>query len=193
MSSQFFLDGRNSNITFINADRFDADATFLRIGAFSTDHRNLAAPSVFNFYSPDYSPPGELANRSLVAPEMELLTETSLFDTINDFFLLIGNGTLDAGARADDYEIDRNSQTVNINRERLNTVYDDAPGDEREKAAALVDYLDFYYNASQIALTSDISDTRRFIIDAVVNSSEEDKLDLALYGIANAPESLVQK
>ena len=193
VSSEFYLDGRNNNINFVNADRFDDDATFLRVGAFSTNHINLAAPSVFNFYSPDYAPPGDFANQSLVAPEMELLTETSLFDTINDFFLLIDRGTIDNGDRADDYSLNRDQQTVRINRNRLNAVYDAAPGTARDKAAALVDYLDFYYNASQIALTADISGTRDFIIDAVVDSDGDDRLDLALYGIANAPESLVQK
>lgn len=194
MSSEFYLDGRNSNIDFVNADRFDSDASFLRVGrTFSTTHRNLNAPSVFNFYSPDYSPPGEIANQSLVAPEMELLTETSLFDTFNDFFLLLDRGALDSGGRADDYSVSRDQQTARINRDRLTAVFDNAPGDDRDKAAALVDYLDFYYNASQIALTNDISGTRDFIIDAVVNSSGDDRLNLALYGVANAPESLVQK
>ena len=193
MSSQFYLDGRNNNINFVNADRFDRDATFLRVGFFNTIHRSLAAPSVFNFYSPDYSPPGEISDRSLVAPEMELLTETSLFETINDFFLLIDRGTIDNGVRADDYTISRNLQTVSINRDRLEAIYDDAPGSARDKAAALVDYLDFYYNASQIALTNDISGTRDFIIDAVARSNGDDRLDLALYGVVNAPESLVQK
>ena len=148
---------------------------------------------MFNFYSPDYAPPGEFANRSLVAPEMELLTETSLFDTINDFFLFIDGGTIDNGARADAYVLDREEQNVQINRDRLNAIYDNAQGNERDKAAALVDYLDFYFNASQIALTADVSGTRNFIIDAVVDSDADDRLDFALYGIANAPESLVQK
>lgn len=193
VSSEFYLDGRNNNINFVNADRFDSQATFLRVGSFSTNHINLAAPSVFNFYSPDYAPPGDFASQSLVAPEMELLTETSLFDTINDFFLFINRGTIDNGGRADTYSLDRGQQTVRINRDRLNAIYDDALGSERDKAAALVDYLDFYYNASQIALTADVSGTRDFIIDAVVDSDGDDRLDLALYGIANAPESLVQK
>lgn len=193
VSSEFYLDGRNNNINFTNADRFDSNATFLRVGSFSTDHINLAAPSVFNFYSPDYAPPGEFASRSLVAPEMELLTETSLFDTLNDFFLLIENGTIDNGARADDYILGREQQNVRINRAHLTAIFDNAPGDDRAKAGALVDYLDFYYNASQIALSNDISGTRDFIIEAVVSSDGDDRLDLALYGIANAPESLVQK
>ena len=33
------------------------------------------APSVFNFFSPSYAPAGEVADRGLVAPEMQLATE----------------------------------------------------------------------------------------------------------------------
>lgn len=35
----------------------------------------LAAPSVFNFFSPFYAPPGEIRDGSLVAPEMQIATE----------------------------------------------------------------------------------------------------------------------
>ena len=35
----------------------------------------LQAPSVFNFFSPAYAPPGEIADRGLVAPEMQIATE----------------------------------------------------------------------------------------------------------------------
>ncbi len=37
----------------------------------------LQAPSVFNFYSPDYSPPGELRDLSLFSPEMQIINEAS--------------------------------------------------------------------------------------------------------------------
>jgi uncharacterized protein (DUF1800 family) len=33
------------------------------------------SPSVFNFYSPFYAPPGEIANQNLVAPELQIATE----------------------------------------------------------------------------------------------------------------------
>ena len=35
----------------------------------------LQSPSVFNFFSPFYAPPGEIRNNSLVAPELEIATE----------------------------------------------------------------------------------------------------------------------
>ena len=191
-TSLLYIDGRNSNYRADNVDSFDEDTAFLRIDSFDTVHQNLEAPSVFNFYSPDYQPPGEFANRSLVAPEMELLTETSIVSTLNNFFSVIDGGSLDRG-RASHYEISEDDMRIRINRDRLTAIFDDAPGNDRDKAGALVDYLDFYYNASQIALTNDISGSRDIIIDAVVSSTGDDRLNIALYGVVNAPESVVQK
>jgi uncharacterized protein (DUF1800 family) len=45
----------------------------------------LRAPSVFNFYSPFYSPPGELGSAGLVAPEMQITTHTLITTTTNEF------------------------------------------------------------------------------------------------------------
>ena len=38
----------------------------------------LNAPSVFNFYRPDFSQPGRIADRGLVSPEFEILDESSV-------------------------------------------------------------------------------------------------------------------
>jgi hypothetical protein len=46
----------------------------------------LQSPSVFNFFSPFYSPPGELRNSSLVAPELEIATEYQNTLITNYFF-----------------------------------------------------------------------------------------------------------
>ncbi|MDP3069037.1 MAG: DUF1800 family protein [Opitutaceae bacterium] len=46
----------------------------------------LAAQSVFNFYSPDYSPPGALAAAGLVAPEMQI-TDAITAVTVPNFLL----------------------------------------------------------------------------------------------------------
>ncbi len=35
----------------------------------------LNSPSVFNFFSPNYAPPGEISDQGLVAPELQLATE----------------------------------------------------------------------------------------------------------------------
>ncbi|MCB1628171.1 MAG: DUF1800 family protein [Xanthomonadales bacterium] len=41
------------------------------------------SPSVFNFYLPDYQPPGELAAAELYAPELQIATETFVTRTAN--------------------------------------------------------------------------------------------------------------
>ena len=45
-------------------------------------------PSVFNFYLPDYSPSGVISQSSLVAPEMMLANDTSIYRNINYFYSL---------------------------------------------------------------------------------------------------------
>jgi hypothetical protein len=48
----------------------------------------LQAPSVFNFFSPFYAPPGEILDQRLVAPEMQLATEYLTSLLTNYFFIL---------------------------------------------------------------------------------------------------------
>ena len=49
----------------------------------------LQAPSVFNFFSPFYAPPGEISDQGLVAPELQLATEYLNTTTTNTFLNLI--------------------------------------------------------------------------------------------------------
>ncbi|MEE9344528.1 MAG: DUF1800 domain-containing protein, partial [Methylococcales bacterium] len=43
----------------------------------------LQAPSVFNFYRPDYTPPGMSGETGLIAPEFQLATENFVINTAN--------------------------------------------------------------------------------------------------------------
>ncbi|MGR5061297.1 DUF1800 domain-containing protein [Photobacterium sp. DNB22_13_2] len=49
----------------------------------------LQAPSVFNFYEPDYAPKGEIANKELTAPEFNILTMDSMRRISNAMWGLI--------------------------------------------------------------------------------------------------------
>ncbi|MDQ8187298.1 DUF1800 family protein [Pelagicoccus sp. SDUM812002] len=51
----------------------------------------MQAPSVFNFFSPEYAPPGEIMNRGLVAPEFATTTEITTVDTANFLHETIGS------------------------------------------------------------------------------------------------------
>jgi uncharacterized protein (DUF1800 family) len=44
----------------------------------------LGSPSVFNFYFPHYSPPGQIADAGLVAPEFQITTDTAIVAISND-------------------------------------------------------------------------------------------------------------
>ncbi len=57
----------------------------------------LRAPSVFNFFSPAYVPPGKLAKHGLDAPEFQITSETTAISSANDLYSLIYNG-LGSGA-----------------------------------------------------------------------------------------------
>ncbi len=58
----------------------------------------IQSPSVFNFFTPFYAPPGEISDRNLVAPEFQIATEYQNTFITNFMFLqtFIHNSTNDA-------------------------------------------------------------------------------------------------
>lgn len=52
-----------------------------------------SSPSVFNFFSPFYAPPGEITDAGLVAPEMQLATEYLNTQTTNFFWTQVTTRT----------------------------------------------------------------------------------------------------
>ena len=51
------------------------------------------SPSVFNFFSPFYAPPGEIADQGLVAPELQLATEYLNTQVTNFFWVQLASRT----------------------------------------------------------------------------------------------------
>ncbi len=68
----------------------------------------LQSPSVFNFFSPFYAPPGEIRNSGLVAPELEIATEyLNTFVTNYMFYqTFVWNQTNTLNLEPDDVYID---------------------------------------------------------------------------------------
>lgn len=67
----------------------------------------LQSPSVFNFFSPTYSPPGELRDAGLAAPELEIANEYQNTVLTNRFATqALSRNSRSAGVRADDVVID---------------------------------------------------------------------------------------
>ncbi|MGH7785953.1 MAG: DUF1800 domain-containing protein [Candidatus Binatia bacterium] len=71
-------DGRAANGRYFNIDP-----------AVDFGQGPLQAPSVFNFYSPFYAPPGEISDLGLVAPEMQIATEYQNTRVTNYFYTQI--------------------------------------------------------------------------------------------------------
>ncbi len=59
----------------------------------------LQAPTVFNFFAPDYSQPGPIADAGLVSPEMQITNETSVFGTANYLHAVLFDGYADDDTR----------------------------------------------------------------------------------------------
>lgn len=56
----------------------------------------LSAPSVFNFFKPDFAQPGEIRNAGLVSPEFQIATDTQLVTAPNElgwriFYFYVGS------------------------------------------------------------------------------------------------------
>src|SRR6185436_8853956 len=95
----------------------------------------LRAPSVFNFYSPDYQPPGALASSGLFAPEFQITTHTYITLGTNELYERIFHGY-------DGYpNAPNDSILLDIGYERT------LAGDE----AALVEHLDLLLMAGQMS------------------------------------------
>lgn len=64
------------------------------LGSFFMDHYQepMKSPSVFNFYLPNYSPPGEIQNAGLVAPEMQVVNATSAISAPNYYYTAVLSG-----------------------------------------------------------------------------------------------------
>ena len=179
-------------IDYAERTTFADNASLLRLGRLPIGQHNLGAPSVFDFFSPDFSPSGELASQSLVAPELELMTEGIMVNTINALGVLIYEGL---GRRKShkfsDYSKD--DLLVKLDKQSLIDIWQQTPGSDEDKARAIVDYLDFYLNAYQLS-QAEGQHNYQAVIDAMLATPVlEDKVDMALYGVVNAPESIVQQ
>ena len=173
-------------------DKYDPGASLLRMNMQNLGQYTLGATSVFNFYLPDFSPSGEMSGQSLVAPEMQLMTESQLFTTMNNYNSMVnGNryfqGTLDySNMSAEDLKI-------KLSDSRLQEVADSVLDSNQAKAEAMVDYLDFYLNAGKIKYTNNTA-VRDALVQGILSATDDTKRfkDL-IYAINVTPDFIVQQ
>lgn len=86
------FDARNDRTAQVTKPKYPVQLAILPS---SFQHLPLWAPSVFNFYLPDHKPVGELRNRGLNAPELQIATDSTVILGANFLRKMIDDG-LDA-------------------------------------------------------------------------------------------------
>jgi hypothetical protein len=153
-----------------NSGRFPLNAAYILFG-----QGPLQSPSVFNFFSPFYAPPGEIRDSSLVAPELEIATEyqNTLFTNYMFYQVFALNQT--NGTLADD--------DIYINFEEEMAIADDID--------ALIDMV-----AGKL-LAGQISDTLRQEIAGMLARVPETETAIraaeAIYFVVTSPEYAYQR
>ena len=132
----------------------------------------LSAPSVFNFFLPAHSPPGEIAAAGLVAPEFQITTSSSIAGVTNlvDWLLVIGAVT----------DAPEPFAPVSLDLDEYRTLAEDV--------AAFVDRLDLVFTAGTLSAES------RQAIVGTLNPIDDNELRLlmGLYLILVSPDYAVR-
>ena len=135
----------------------------------------LQSPSVFNFFSPFYAPPGEIRDSGLVAPELQIATEyLNTWYTNYIFGQVFGNNQTNTALEDDDVYVDISAEMA---------VADDVD--------ALIDMV-----AGKL-LGGEISDTLRTEISGMVERIPAQDTTIraaeAIYFVATSPEYMYQR
>lgn len=164
-------------------------ASFLRaLGARSTSGRNaihyldspdegvgqspLLAPSVFNFFSPNFRPTGPAAALGLVAPEFQITTETSVVGTINFFSKVSDNGNWGSG-----------DTRLNLDYATLQAIALDPP--------SLAGHLNMLFMGG--SMSTGLRDIIVRALNAMPTSSARNRVEAALMIMAASPDFVIQK
>lgn len=135
--------------------------------------RPLSARSVFNYYRPEYLPPGEMSTNNLAGPEFQIYTESTLVDSHNFIEYWVTNDIND-------------TDTKHIRNYGAYTAIANNP-------AALVDKLDLIMTGKTLS-----AEARTTMITAVTNvpagaNQSRDRFTMALMLFQISPDYLVQK
>ena len=177
---------------------YPAGTKMLRISTFNDPfgQKPIAAPSVFNWFHPEYVFSGALSAAGLVAPEFEITNETQVVNLANYFSTLFwtstGSANADmgqAGDSAPNYSTPQARITVNVT------------GAETALAsggtAGLLDYLEKAYvhgplNASvRTAIETAVNNTVAQTFPT--SSATREKAKTALYLLLTSPDYTIQR
>ncbi len=130
----------------------------------------MRSPTVFNFYRPGYVPPDtQIATRKLVAPEFQILNETSTAGYLNFMFAVIQTGVADLKPQ--------NTTLLGI-----------------ADAAALTDWLNLHLTANQLSANSvSLIQATLAAMDISTDANKLMRVQAGLFLVLACPEYLIQK
>ncbi len=135
----------------------------------------LQSPSVFNFFSPFYAPPGEIADQGLVAPELQIATEYLNTTVTNTFYNTI---------------FFRNSTSANVPAEGVVI-------DITQEVALAADSEALVNRIAEKLLGGQVSPTLKAEAKAAVErtaaTNPGQRVAEAMYLVATSPEYVVQR
>ncbi|MBX2876748.1 MAG: DUF1800 domain-containing protein [Saprospiraceae bacterium] len=181
--------------------------TLLECFADKTGQSPLESPSVFNFYLPDYSPPGPINQNYLTAPSFQILNSTNAIGIVNDVDLRTIRGGYFASECIGDEEFgeeeqeegDEEDDEEQDEADEEEDYYEDDPSfyqidfSEVLPLAAdpteLINYLDILIANGLLQ-----EDTKQIINGAISQlDNPEQRLKMALYLILIAPDYAILK
>jgi uncharacterized protein (DUF1800 family) len=145
----------------------------------------MGSPSVFNFYRPNYQPPGEFRRRGLVSPELQILNEATAMTTFNHWHGRLFQMDIDDTSIAATV----NNPTFYTARFRLNLSTEKSlavsPG-------ALADRLNLLLMAGRMSPSM-----RQILVDSAyatsMNDGGGDRVEDMVFLVASSPQFAVQR
>lgn len=141
----------------------------------------LAAPSVFNYFLPEYQPQGPIGQNYLVAPEFQILNSTNAIGLVNEVDIrAVNRAYLEDVCITEEYDdLDPSEQLMDYSEVLALT----------NNPTELVNYLDILLANGLLE-----DDTKTIITDAVSQLSDSDeRLNMALYLILISPDYAILK
>jgi hypothetical protein len=184
-------------------DNFPPGVTLLRYPV--TDARlgqtPLGAPTVFNWFLPDFNPGGAIASAGLVAPEMQLTTETSVVNAINYHYTLSNTNGQSVNAMVG--AANGNEDDVRLGRGVLTQLYNAEIASGKtvlESVTTVLDYLDVLLLSGRLKASyqgAPAPNPRTIIAEAVASLPETlgpgARMQELLYLVVSSPEYVNQK
>ena len=180
--------------------KFPHNTSLYRMG--NTDSRlaqtPLGAPTVFNWFLPDFTVSGPLAKAGLVAPEFQVTTESQVINAANSHYTILFNRNGQGGVRLPKQDSTTDDNMI-PNLSAFTSLVEQAEANDAtplEIATLLVDFTDLLLSGGNLKASyqHQVGRTpRNIMIETVASSSRNNRIKTALYLHVTSPEYITLK